>query len=133
VSDKARLVTIIKKQWDLPGLVADLREAKWHQTEPARIDRLHWIGGYHIIEDLAKDAYPEKEWNEAAAEGFVHEIVDEYLEALGDALMDVTGKELRREHIYTTIEDNEVFIGQYEDIPADELREMGFEIEGISR
>lgn len=34
-----------------------------------------------------------------------------------------------REHVYATFEEGEAFIGQYEDMAADELREMGFEIE----
>lgn len=127
--DDQKLKFRIRKQWDIQGLITDLREQKWQRTEPNRIDRLRWIGSYETIERMAKDAYPTKEWNEAAKEGFENEIVDEYLEALGTAISDGMGKELRREHVYTTIEDNDVWIGQYEDMSAEELRAMGFEIE----
>jgi hypothetical protein len=127
--DEKKLQEKIRRQWDIPGLLADLRAEKWRKTEKNRIDRTHWIGSYQMIEQMAREAYPAKEWNEAAKEGFEGEIVDEYLEALSDALIDATGKELRREHIYTTFEDGEAFIGQYEDISAEELQAMGFEIE----
>lgn len=124
-----RLKKIIQRQWDIPGLITDLRREKWRRTEPYRIDRMRWIGSYGFIEAMAQSAFPVKEWDEAAKEGFEHEIVDEYMEALSEVLIDATGKELRREHVYATFEEGEAFIGQYEDISADELRAMGFEIE----
>ena len=127
--DEQKLKFRIRKQWDIQGLIADLREQKWQRTESSRIDRLRWIGSYEKIESLAKEAFTSKEWNEAAKEGFENEIVDEYLEALGNAISDGMGKELRREHVYTTIEDGDVWIGQYEDMSAEELQAMGFEIE----
>lgn len=127
--DEQKLKLRIRKQWDIAGLITDLREQKWQRTESNRIDRLRWIGSYETIERMAREAFPSKEWSEAAAEGFENEIVDEYLEALGNAISDGMGKELRREHVYTTIEDSDVWIGQYEDMSADELRAMGFEIE----
>lgn len=127
--DQKKLLATIRRQWDIPGLLSDLRKEKWRRTEKNRIDRTHWIGSYQTIESLARNAFPVKEWNEAEKEGFEGEIVDEYLEALSDVLIDATGKELRREHVYTTLDEGEVFIGQYEDIPAEELQAMGFEIE----
>lgn len=127
--DQGKLLGKIRRQWDIPGLIADLRGEKWRKTEKNRIDRMHWIGSYQTIEQMAREAFPAKEWNEAAKEGFEGEIVDEYLEALSDVLIEATGKELRREHIYTTFEEGEAFIGQYEDISAEELQAMGFEIE----
>lgn len=127
--DQRKLLATIRRQWDIPGLLSDLRKEKWRRTEKNRIDRMHWIGSYETIERLARDAFPAKEWNEAEGEGFEGEIVDEYLEALSDALIDATGKEFRREHVYTTFEEGEAFIGQYEDIPAEELQAMGFDIE----
>lgn len=125
-----KLVERIKAQWDIPGLLSDLRQAKWAQTEPNRIDRMAWIGSYDTIQAMAKDAFPAKEWREAADVGFENEIVDDYMEALAEVVMDAMGKELRREHVYATFDEGEAYIGQYEDIPAAELREMGFEIEG---
>lgn len=127
--DQKKLQAKILKQWDIPGLLSDLRAEKWRQSEKNRIDRTHWIGSYQTIEQMAREAFPAKEWDEAAKEGFEGEIVDEYLEALADVLIDATGKELRREHVYATFEEGEAFIGQYEDISAEELQAMGFEIE----
>jgi len=127
--DQKKLLAKIQRQWDIPGLLSDLRKEKWRQTEKNRIDRTHWIGSYQTIEQMAREAFPAKEWNEAAKEGFENEIVDEYLEALADVLIDATGKEFRREHVYATFDEGEAFIGQYEDISAEELQAMGFEIE----
>jgi len=127
--DQKKLLAKIRRQWDIPGLLSDLRKEKWRQTEKNRIDRTHWIGSYQTIEQMAREAFPSKEWDEAAKEGFEGEIVDEYLEALSDVLIDTTGKELRREHVYATFEEGEAFIGQDEDISAEELHAMGFEIE----
>lgn len=119
----------IRKQWDIPGLLSDLRAAKWYKTEPNRIDRRTWVGSYPTIEKMAKNATSPKEWQEAAQEGFEHEIVDEYMEALAQVMMEAMGKELRREHVYATFEEGEGFLGQYEDMSAEELKQMGFEIE----
>jgi hypothetical protein len=127
--ERQRILRKIQKQWDLPSLVSDLRQEKWRKTEPHRIDRMRWIGSYDLITSMAQDAFSEQEWREAAADGFEGELVDDYLSALGDALIEATGKELRREHIYTTLEEGDVFIGQYEDMAAADLRHMGFEIE----
>lgn len=124
-----RLKKFIRRQWDIPGLLSDLREQKWRRTEPNRIDRMHWIGSYQTLESMARDSVSEQEWNDAVKEGFESEIVDEYMEALAEVVMEAMGKELRREHVYATFEEGEAFIGQYEDMAADELREMGFEIE----
>ena len=128
--DAEKLVERIKSQWDIPGLLSDLRQAEWMQTEPNRIDRMAWIGSYPTIQAMAKDAFPAKEWREAADAGFEDEIVDEYVDALAEVVMDAMGKELRREHVYATFDEGEVYIGQYEDMSAGELREMGFEIGG---
>lgn len=127
--DEQRLKSKIRRQWNIPGLLSDLRQEKWHRTEPNRIDRMHWLGSYQTIEYMARQAFPSEEWEEAEAEGFENEIVDEYMDALAEVLVDATGKELRREHVYTTFEDGEAWIGQYEDISAAELQAMGFEIE----
>lgn len=127
--DDKKLKSIIKSQWDIPGLLSDLRQEKWRRTEPNRIDRMHWIGSYGTIESMSRDTFPAEEWNEAAKEGFESEIVDEYMEALAAVVMEAMGKELRREHVYATFEEGEAFIGQYEDMAAEELQAMGFEIE----
>jgi hypothetical protein len=119
----------ILKQWNIPGLLSDLRKAKWGRTEPDRIDRRTWIGSYDTLRSMARAATSVKEWKEAAKDGFEDEIVDEYMEALAEVVMDAMGKELRREHVYTTFEDGDGFLGQYEDMSAKELKAMGFEIE----
>lgn len=127
--DKKKLKAKIRRQWDIPGIISDLRQEKWRRTEPNRIDRMSWIGSYQTIESMTREIFPTKEWNEAAKEGFEGEIVDEYLEALAETISDGMGKELRREHVYATFEDGEAFIGQYEDMSAEELQAMGFEVE----
>lgn len=124
-----KLKKTIRRQWDIPGLISDLREQKWRRTEPHRIDRMYWIGDYQTIERMARDAAPEQEWDEAAEAGFEHETVDEYMEALAEVVMEAMGKELRREHVYAMFQEGDAFIGQYEDMSAEELQAMGFEIE----
>lgn len=126
--DERKLKGRIHGQWDIQGLISDLRQEKWRRTEPNRIDRMHWVGSYQTMERMARLAFPSKEWNEAVKEGFENEIVDEYMEALAETISDGMGKELRREHVYATFEDGEAWIGQYEDISAEELRAMGFEV-----
>ena len=74
--------------------------------------------------------FPAAEWKRAIQDDFDEELIDEYMEALAEVVMDAMGKDLRREHVYATFEGGEAFIGQYEDIPAEELRAMGFEVEG---
>lgn len=127
--DENKLKAKIRKQWDIPGLLVDLRRQKWRPEEKNRIVRMHWIGDYATIERMAREAFPSKEWREAAAEGFEGEIVDEYIMALGDVLIESTGGELRREHVYVTFENGDAYIGQYEDMAAEHLEAMGFEIE----
>lgn len=114
----------ITKDFDVPGVASDLREQKWFGTESYRIDRTLWIGSYDEILSLAQNAVPEREWHEAVREGVEHEIVDDYLNTL--AVM--VGEAMRGEHVYGMLEGGEAFIGQYEDMGAKELREMGFEI-----
>lgn len=119
----SRMDRAVRKHFDIPGLAKDLAEAKWRITEgptehgSARIDRTVWVGSYRVLEDLARHAVPKKEWREAANEGFEHEIVDEYMEALGDAV----GAKMK-EHVYGTFEEGEGFVGQYEDGHLEELR-----------
>ena len=128
--DAEKLVHSIKEQWDIPGLLSDFRKVKWAHTEPGRIDRMMWVGAYDTIRSMAQNAFPAEEWKKAIQDDFDHELVDEYMETLAEVIMDAMGKELRREHVYATFEDGNAFIGQYEDIPAEELRAMGFEVEG---
>lgn len=126
--DAKKLKAAIRRQWDIPGLITDLREAKWESTEPNRIDRRAWIGSYDTIRDMAWKTFPKKEWKEALEAYMEDELVDEYLEALAEVVSKGMGKELRREHVYATFDEGEAFIGQYEDMSAEELRAMGFEI-----
>lgn len=138
-----RLRAKILNQWDIVGLVSDLCDATWRKTEPKRFDRMilvHTMGG---IEGMAKDVFPVKEWKDAAKEGFEHELVEEYMEILASlvaqgscegAAVPPGIKEWRPSpqeprpigHVYATVEDGDVFLGQYEDATADELREMGY-------
>lgn len=113
----------VKKDFNLRGLVSDLREQKWRGTNPGQIERTLWIGSASSIEKLAQFAVTEKEWKEAEADGFEHEIVEEYMNALAEAV----SKEMD-EHVYTTFLEDEAYIGQYEDMAPADLRAMGFEI-----
>lgn len=120
-----KLEKAVRKDWDIRGLISDLREQKWYSTEPNRIDRRSWIASYDAIRTLAKNAVPEKEWDQAKINAVEDEIVDDYMEALGE----VVSKEMD-EHVYATFEEGEAFLGQYEDMSAEEIRAMGFEING---
>lgn len=126
--DEKRLLAKLRKQWDVSGLVSDLRKSKWARTEPNRIDRLSWIGSYETLKTMARDTFPEKEWKEAEQEGMEDEVIDEYLDAVAHVVMDAMGKDLRREHVYATFAEGDAYLGQYEDISAEELEAMGFEI-----
>ncbi len=120
-----QLEKLIRRHWDIKGLISDLREQKWVGTEPGRIDRMAWIAPYKLMEDLAKDSATPEEWEDVVNEGVEHEIVDEYMNALAD----IVAKEMK-EHVYSTFEEGEAFLGQYEDMSPEEIRAMGFEIEG---
>jgi hypothetical protein len=114
----------IAKHFDIPSVVSELRTQKWFGTEPYRIDRTLWIGSYELIRSLTRQAVPTREWYEAAREGMEDGLVDDYLNTL--AVM--VGEAMGEEHVYGMFEDSEAFLGQYEDMSAAELREMGFEI-----
>lgn len=115
---------VIKKHFDIRGLASDLREQKWFGTESYRIDRTFWIGNYELIRSLTRHAIPPREWHEAVREGAEDGLVDDYLNVL--AVM--VGEAMGDEHVYGVFDEGEAFIGQYEDMSAKELREMGFEI-----
>lgn len=115
----------VKKDFNLRGLVSDLREQKWRGTGPSQIERILWIADGSSIDSLAQFAVTKKEWDEAWAAGVEDEIVDEYMDALAEAL----SKEMD-EHVYATFKEEGAYIGQYEDMAPADLRAMGFEIEG---
>lgn len=100
----------IREWWDGPGLVADLRDADWLETEPDRLDRRIYIGSSRFLEGLAKQATPKEEWADADENGFLNDIVDEYLEALVSWVA-----ELMDEHVYAEDYEGDVFLGQYKE------------------
>lgn len=118
----------VRQDFTPSHLVSELRAQKWRGTEPGRIDRMLWIGDAATIEKLAQFAVTEKEWEEAKAEGFEGEILDEYMEALAEEV-----SKAMKEHVYATFQEGDAFIGQYEDMAAADLRAMGFEIEGSNK
>lgn len=126
--NREKLKERVKKDWDILGLLADLREQKWFGSEPHRIDRVSYIGSYGQLRRLTHQAFPKDEWDEAAKEHLEDELIEEYLDALSEVVMEATGKDLRREHIFSTMDGEDVFIGQYEEMDPKELREMGFDI-----
>lgn len=139
----------VESHWNIPGLVQELCDAAWHNTEPHRYDRMISIGSWWSIMELTKDIVPEEEWKDAKREGFEHEFVDDYLETLSSIVSEkgkcvqVRIKPGKKEwrpgktktmkpigHVYGTYEDGDCFLGQYEeDVTAEELRAMGFEVE----
>lgn len=128
-----KMKKIIKSQWDMKGLAANLGNQPWHITEgptshgSVRIDRMSYITSYRNIESLAKDTVSEKELEEARANDTLPELLDDvtndYMEILGELVAEEMG-----EHVYGTFEEGDAFIGQYEDGKLEEL-EKEFNIE----
>ncbi len=112
----------VRTHWDIPGLKSDLLAETWNITERhpgwIRIDRTTWLGSADSIWQLAKRTVTPEEWGEAEANGFEQEIVDEYIEALSQLLEFETG-----ESVYAMIEENEGFLGQYEEDAEEDLRQ----------
>lgn len=108
--EPTNLELAVRRDWYVDALVVDLREAPWEETEPGRVDRRTYIGPYYALLQLSKSASTEEEWEEAAKEGFEHEIVDEYLEALSSWVAQIIG-----EHVYAEISEDDVFLGQYQE------------------
>ncbi len=116
----------VLRDWNFIELERGLRGQKWRETEPGRIDRMLWVADDSVIERGAKNAVSKEDWDQAVLDGMEGEIVDDYMEALAEALIDKM-----KEHVYAFFEGGDAYIGQYEDIPAEHLRQMGFEIEGV--
>lgn len=123
--DDEKLKRAVRTQWDFRQVIRDLRRQKWRGTEPERIDRMLWLGDEAEFEKKTKATFGLKEWKSAANDGMQGELVSDYMEALAEVL-----SEAMKEHVYVMFHNGEVYAGQYEDIPADALRAMGFEIEG---
>lgn len=101
---------LVRKHWDIPGIIDDLRRESWYQTEPHRIDRQTFLASYKTFEELAKESVTEEEWAEAEEGGFTNEIVEDYMNALAEVLSDVMG-----EHVYVIPEAGDVIVGQYKE------------------
>jgi hypothetical protein len=114
----ATLDRVIKKQWNIKGLVSDLKSETWHVTERNRIDRRIYLASYNNISVLAEESVSKKEWKDAEEDGFEHEIVDEYLERLAEIVAEAMG-----EHVYDELSEGDAFLGQYEDGNIEKLRE----------
>lgn len=139
------IVDKIEAQWDIDGLVKDMCETPWEQTEPHRCDRMIYVGSHQGIREMAKEVYSEKEWAEAEEKGFECEIMDEYLDILADIVSEGKcplvepkgvkewrpGKRRRQKlgHVYGTFANGDAFLGQYEDRSAEEMREAGHNVE----
>ena len=111
----------VRTHWNIPGLRRDLLGETWNITERhdgwIRIDRTTWLGLADTIWNLAKRTVTPQEWAEAEENGVEQEIVDEYMEALSQLLEFETG-----ESVYGMIEENEGFLGQYEEDAEEDLR-----------
>jgi len=147
MTDKT-LRTKIRKQWSIDVLVQELCEATWSETEHNRCDRRIWIGSYATISEMAQEVFPAGEWADAAKEGFEHEIVDDYVETLAAIVADgkcvqpdrvpsgvkewrppVKVKPQKVGDVYGGADDGEVYLGQYEDMSAEEMRARGHNVE----
>lgn len=145
-----RFREIVKSHWHIDGLVGDLCDAAWRETEPNRYDRMLGIGSWDSILELAERAVDdEAEWRKAQKEGYEPEYVDQYLDTLA-SIVSEKGKcvqtripEGKKEwrpgakmvvkkigHVYGTYEDDECYLGQYEEgVTAEELEARGFKVE----
>lgn len=97
----------VRKDWNINVLASDLDSEEWHVSEPHRIERTIYLASWDTIEDLAKMHVSEDEWREAEEYGVEHEIVEDYLAALAEAV----GEALNGD-VYWTAEAGEVFLGQ---------------------
>lgn len=119
----AKMVRHVLNNWSLEGTLEDLSKQPWSKTEPKRIDRWVYMASAETAKREARRAVTKKEWAEAAKEGFEHEIVEEYMEALGEVLTRIMGS-----HVYVSLEEAGWVAGQYEDGDIEELRAAGYEI-----
>jgi hypothetical protein len=108
-TSRDRMRAIARKHFDTRAVVFDLLNADWYWSEPRRLDRMVYIGTVDGIESLLSDEMP-RAWAKAKKEGYENELVDEFAEALGEAVA-----KMMKEHVYVTFEVGDVYAGQYED------------------
>lgn len=119
----AKIIRHVLSTWDLEGTLDDLSKESWTKTEPKRIDRRVYVASTEQAARAARRSVTKNEWAEAAKEGFEHDIVDEYMDVLGEVLARIMGS-----HVYVSQEEGDWFAGQYEDGDIEELRAAGYEI-----
>lgn len=144
-----KLIKKVKAHWNIQGLADELCDAAWSRTEPHRFDRTIWIGSIATMDEMAQDAFGDKEWARASKQGYTSELTDDYIEALAEVVSEKGlctvmripkgKKEWRPEsgpeeipigHVYGTFEDGEAYLGQYEEgVTTEELRKMGWKVE----
>lgn len=120
--EEGRIRERVDEDWDLERLTNKLKQQTWNVTEKhetwIRIDRMIYISSSQGIEELTSDAYDTEDWTEMMESGASHEATDDYMNYLAEAVAKVMG-----EHVYGTFEDDDAFLGQYEEGPEAELRE----------
>ncbi len=110
----------IRRQWNIPGLVKDLRERQFEALESNRIHRMVWIASYPAFEKLVRETIPDDEWTKATDEGYEHEYVDEYMDAMGALIIATIGDSGPSEGVYVSADEGEVFLGQIEDMSLED-------------
>jgi hypothetical protein len=101
----------VRRDWDIQGLANDLRDAEWQNTERGRIDRRTFVASYNSIMKLTKNVVSKKSWAMAEKNGFEHDYVDDYINAVAFAVQRLMG-----EHVYGTVDEDDVFVGQYQEV-----------------
>lgn len=110
----------IKKNWDIDGLVSDLRGAEWYITEGptsqgyTRIDRMIGLPSYRSFEEFARDLLPKSEIKEAEKTDTLPEVLSDAADQYINELAELVGEKMK-EHVYGTWEEGDGWLGQYEE------------------
>lgn len=82
---------IISKQWDLRKIIRDLENSEWRLVEPGVYERSVYIATEDEIERLASETLSKYDWDEAVKKGYDYLIVNNYVDALREALSETAG------------------------------------------
>ena len=102
----------------LRASISSQEEKRGHASQGCKFGRKLLFGDlFASTHVLAKRTVKPQEWADAEENGFEQEIVDDYLNALSELLEIEMG-----ESVYGMIEEDEGFLGQYEEGDEEELR-----------
>lgn len=118
------LKRVVRRHWDINGLIADLRNSDFEMVASEdRMERRTYLASERAIQMLAKNVVSKKEWKEAVKNGVEQEISDEYLQALVDVIKGSIRGPSRHDNISYEWHDGDAFIVQSADI--EELKKAG--------